>query len=423
MGATELPLYMWLYGKLWPVFGLGEGWGRILSSFASLLTALLLFFLIEREFGRESALYGAGLFCVMPLEVFFGRTVQPDATALLGLVAGLYFWDISLERGRPLWAWAISAVAISVATGLKLPYFHVFIPLAALTWRRLGRAAFTDGRMWAAGFVASGAVFAWYWHARSGVYVVPTKSGEFWQLLQYGRLPHFTQFLIFSRFVELVTTYGGMVFFLVGAREIFFRRRDVFWAAWLGGVFVHLVALGYYGHSHEYTSLTLVPPAAAVMGEGLRLLLEKVRIRPPEMRRWALAGLSLLIVSVPAHCALRIKHWYNQSNTELFLAGKAASAVSSRGDLFLTDSSAPSVLLYYLDRQGWGIPFKYKGPDEFDLVEKHASKGAKFFACIKRNACEEPNGWLWAKMKENSEPVWDDGTVAVFPLTAGNLNR
>ena len=47
MAATELPVYMWLYGKLWPVGGLGEGWGRLISAAASLLTALLLFALVQ----------------------------------------------------------------------------------------------------------------------------------------------------------------------------------------------------------------------------------------------------------------------------------------------------------------------------------------------------------------------------------------
>jgi hypothetical protein len=67
LAATELPLYMYLYGKLWNVGGLGEMWGRVISALASLLTALLLFLLFEREFGREPAFYGALLFSLSPL--------------------------------------------------------------------------------------------------------------------------------------------------------------------------------------------------------------------------------------------------------------------------------------------------------------------------------------------------------------------
>src|SRR5579883_1218110 len=29
--ASELPLFMWLMGLLWPILGLGEIWGRVLA--------------------------------------------------------------------------------------------------------------------------------------------------------------------------------------------------------------------------------------------------------------------------------------------------------------------------------------------------------------------------------------------------------
>ena len=106
LAATELPVYMWLYGKLWPIGGLGEGWGRILSAGASMLTALLLFGLYEREFGREAALWGAAVFTVLPVEAYFGRTVQPEAVALLALIGALVFWQRALGPGRPWGAWA-----------------------------------------------------------------------------------------------------------------------------------------------------------------------------------------------------------------------------------------------------------------------------------------------------------------------------
>jgi hypothetical protein len=135
LAATELPVYMWVYGKLWPVAGLGEKWGRVLSVIASLLTALLLFLLFERELGREAALWGASIFSLLPVEIYFGRTVQPEATALLALTSSLFFWSRALEAERPWGAWAAAVLCAFIAVGLKLPYAHLLIPLAGLTWR------------------------------------------------------------------------------------------------------------------------------------------------------------------------------------------------------------------------------------------------------------------------------------------------
>src|SRR6185312_6232363 len=342
LAATELPVEMWLHGKLWPLFGLGETWGRILSVLASALTALMLFLLFERELGTEAGFCGAALFTVMPVEIYFGRTVQPEAAALLFFVAALYFWDRALEPGRSRGAWLAATLSAFLSIGLKLPYAHIFIPLLALSWRRLGRAALTDARTWAAGLAATGGVLAWYVYASRGVYVVPTHAKEFTILLGYDHLPHIFTFLIVSRFPELIATYAGLAFFFFGARVVLVRRRDAFWLAWLGGTFVHLLALGMYGQVHEYTCLPLAAGAAGLMGLGLKILVDKARAAAPERRAWAAAGVALLVAAVPVHAAFRIGHWYRQGFEYVGRAGEAAAAVSRPGDLFLTNCMAPS---------------------------------------------------------------------------------
>lgn len=410
LAATELPVYMYVYGKLWNLWGLGETWGRVLSLLASMLTAVLLFLLFEREFGREPAFYGALLFSLSPLEIYFGRTVQPEATALLGLTAGLYFWELSLERQRPWWALALAAFGVLLAVGHKLPYAHVFLPLLALTYRRLKHKAWSDRRMWLAGSISMALVFAWYRYASTGVYVVPTKSEQFAALFDYKRTLYFAQFLLTSRFLELVTTYGGMILFLVGARRILVGKKDVFWLAWFLGTLLHTVALGYYAHSHDYTALPLVPVAAGLMGVGVATLREskKARVR---------AAAFLLMLSVPLHAALRIPHWYRQGLDYRERAGEAARAVSLPEDLFVTCGAAPSVLLYYLDRRGWWDDLANKGEESWPFIEEKRRAGARFVACEKRGAFTE-DGALYRRLRAAGRPAWDDGKLVIFPLPA-----
>ncbi|MBI3288873.1 MAG: glycosyltransferase family 39 protein [Elusimicrobia bacterium] len=413
LAGTELPVYMWLYGKLWPAFGLGEGWGRLISAAASLATALLLFGLFEREFGREAALWGAALFSCLPVEVYFGRTVQPEATALLALVGALVLWERALRPGRNWGAWAGAVACAFVAVGLKLPYVHLLIPLAALSWRRLGKDSLTDARTWCAGLLAMGGVIAWYARARSGVYVVPTHGDEYAKLLSYGRLLYFMQFQVLSRFPELVATYGGLVLFFLGAREVLVRRRDAFWIAWFGGVALHLFALAGYAHYHEYTALPMAPVVAGLIGVGAA----RLRARAPA------AVLALLILSVPAHAALRINHWYRQGYGYLAQAGQAAAAVSAPSDLFLTNCQASSVLLYYLDRRGWSFELDLHPTLAEPVMADAYAKGARFIASEKRGLFAAPDGTLWRRLSAAGPPAWDDGTLVIFPLPrdgAGN---
>lgn len=415
LAATELPVHMWLYGKLWPVAGLGEKWGRLISVAASLLTALLLFLLFERELGREAALWGASIFSLLPVEVYFGRTVQPEASALLALTGALWFWSRHLEEARPWGAWAAATFCAFIAVGLKLPYAHLLIPLAGLTWRKLGRGALTDWRMHAAGLVAMGGVIAWYLHARQGVYVVPTRSSEYTKLLEYSNLLYFMQFQLLSRIPEVVMTYAGLAFFVVGAHALLWRKRDVFWLSWFLGVIAHLLAMSGYSHSHEYTALPLAPVAAGLIGVGVVRLREKAAAA--KNRALAFAGLSFLLVAIPAHSALRISHWYRQGYDYVEGAGRAAAAVSAPDDLFLTNCPAPSVLLYYLGRRGWSGELDPQPVSAAqDFIDEHAAKGARFIASEKRGLFAEPDGALWKRFRARGAPVWDDGKLVIFPL-------
>ncbi|MFI5360611.1 MAG: ArnT family glycosyltransferase [Elusimicrobiota bacterium] len=425
MAATEFPVEMWLQGKLWPVFGLGEAWGRIISAGASAITAVLLLVLFELEFGTDAGFFGAALFTVLPVEIYFGRTVQPEALALLGFVSALYFWRRSLEPGRPTGPWLAAVASTFLAVGLKLPYAPVLLPLAALSWRRLGRAAMTDARSWTAALAAATAVLAWYHHASTGSFVVPTNGGEIQRFLDYDRrVPYYIRFLIFSRFPELVTTYAGGIFFFVGARDIFFRRRDPFWLALFFGPFVSLIAFGSYAHIHEYTCLPLAVGAAGLMGLGLQLLKEKASAAAPPRRAWAAAGLALLVAAVPVHAALRVGHWYNQSYAYLGGAAAAAEAVSRPGEPFLTNGVAVSVLLYYLDRRGWGEDFQVLGaPAQAALIDERTREGARFLASEKAGLFAEPDGTLWRLMRSRGAPVWDDGKLVIFPLAADAAAR
>ena len=414
LAGTELPVYMWLYGKLWPVAGLGEKWGRLISVAASALSALLLFLLVEQEFGREPAFWGACVFSLLPVEVYFGRTVQPEALALLALLGALFLWDKSLERSRPWPYWAGATFCAFIAVGLKLPYAHLLIALAGLTWRKLGRAALLDWRMHAAGLLAMSGVIAWYLRARTGIYVVPTKAGEYSNLLEYSRLLYFMQFQLLSRIPEVVMTYGGLVFFAVGAREILWKKRDAFWLCWLLGTVFHLLAMSGYSHFHEYTALPLAPVAAGIIGLGAA----RLRAQAASSRRsgLALAGVALLLAAIPVHSAVRIGHWYKQGYAFTAGAAKAAASVSARSDLFLTNCRASSVLLYYLDRRGWSDELDRQPMIANQIIAEHVGKGARFIASEKRGLFAEPDGALWKRFRAEGKPVWDDGALVIFAL-------
>ena len=413
--ATEFPLFMWLTGLFWPLAGLAELWGRILASAFSALTAVYLFLLVEEDCGREAALFAATLFSFMPLEIYFGRTVQPEALALCATVAALYHWRRSLENS-PAWGhWAAAVAAAFLAVSHKLPYAFLFAPMAWLSWRKLGRQALKDPQQLAGILLPVLGTLAWYRYAASGSYVVPTKAREFLGMLDYDRrLLYYLQFQFISRFPELTTTHMGLPLLAVGIFALPRPSRS-FYAVWFGAVALSLAVYGGYSFYHEYTSLPLVPVNAALMGAGLDFLRRKAS-GLSRARAWALAGLALLVLAIPIYSVARIGHWYKINQPFLLQARQAADQVSSPDDLFVCGERSPVAFLFYMRRKGWGVNFWDKGPQELKAVAQRMGKGARFFAAEKSGPFQDQNSEIARWFYSRFPVAWDRDGFLIFRL-------
>ena len=414
--ATEFPLYMWLTGLFWPILGWGALWGRLLSALFSALTAIYLFLFLEKRTSQEAAFYSSVLFSFIPLEIYFGRTIQPEALALLGTTASLYHWDNWLAAPRRRGHWGLAVLFAFLAISHKLPYAYVLLPLAALAWLRLGKKALRDVRVGLAALLAAAGVLGWYRYAGTGTFVVPTRADEFWRVLDYKGLLFYIQFQFLSRFPELAATYGGLILWLIGARELIFKRRDLFLPIWLAAVSISLVIGGGYAFFHEYTSLPLAPVNAAFMGYGLFLLKEKVEKRRVKKRPWAWAALALLVASIPVHSALRIKHWYKINYPFLAQAAQAAASVSAPEDLFICNQRAASTFLFFLDRKGWSWDLAEAGEKSLDQVEEKIKAGAKFFMTEKSDSFKNKDGVFARYFYSSHKAVYDRDGMLIFKL-------
>jgi hypothetical protein len=410
--ATEFPLYMWLIGLCWPLAGLAETWGRILSSAFSALTAVYLFLLAEADFGFAAGLGAGLLFSFIPLEIFFGRTVQPEALALCATAAALYHWRKGLLPERPWIHWAAGALAAFLAIAHKLPYAYLFAPMAWLIYEARGREAWKDLRSWAGLALASLGVFAWYRYASSGVYVVPTQLSTVRTILDYGRVGYYIKFQFLSRFPELAATHLGLPLLAAGVFVLRRHPRRIFYAVWFLSIAASLAAYGGYSFFHEYTSLPFALVNAALMGAGLAWLGDRARAAG---KIWP-AVLTALVLAMPTYSVLRIKHWYRVNYPFLIGAARAADTVSARDDAFLVNERAPSVFLFYLHRKGWPAAFMDRGPDALRDVPSFIERGARFFATEKSGFFRDRSGVVADHFYSRYPVVWDADGLLIFKL-------
>ncbi len=418
--ATEMPVYMWLVGLFWPLFGLREIWGRLLSTFFSALTAVVLFRFLEKSgpslgwLPTRAAFWASIFFGLMPVEIFFGRTVQPEAFALLCVVSCLWAFDRWLAGYGPL-LWAVAAAAAILAIGHKLPYAYLLGVVAALAWARRGPACLRQAGFWSFLIVVPLLVFAWYKYASLGVYVVPTKGSAYWNLLNYERLPYFFFYQLFSRQVELSWTYPGALFFAAGAWTLV-AAGPWFLGAWWACVLAGLLACGGYAFHHEYTALSWVPVNAAIIGLGFDRLLERYK----DTRRWLLF---LLVAAMPVNAAFRIGHWYRINFPYLLALKPVTDRISAPGDLFFCNERASSVPLFYLGRRGWAWDLEELGEGSLYKVEELIPRGAKFLFTEKKGPFLDRKSPIASFFYRRYPVVHEDAQTLIFRLSPKSLTK
>lgn len=417
MAATEYPLYTWLIAALWPLAGLGALWGRVLSLLFSALTAIYLYLFVERDAGEEAALYAGLIFACLPIEIYFGRTIQPESLALLATMAALYHWDRALDRLRPWTHWCLAVGAAFMAVAHKLPYAYIFLPLFAQAWLKLGPKVLRDWRVWAAPVAAAAAVFFWYHRASSGVFVVPTGESEFATLLGYGRLGYFIKYQFMSRYPELTATYAGLLFIIIGLKELVWKEEKWLYAWWLLAVCVDIIAGGAYTFNHEYTSLPFATVNAALAGAGLAWMRAKASSFPRHQRRWALAGGVVLGLSIPIQGVFRISRWYKINFPFLIDAAAAADKVSAPDDLFVCNQRSAPLFLYFLDRRGWSWDVNEAGEDvSRKLLDQRIKEGAKFYFTNADGAFRARDSAFAKDFFKRYPLVYDENGMMIFKL-------
>ncbi len=341
--GTEFPIYSYIVALLYKLFGIHEVLGRLFSVFLTAWSALFLFRFVSRRLGETTAFWSSLVMCSIPVHIYFTRTFQPEPMALWGVLGFLDYTDRWLRTGQRR-DWLLALFLGATGPLLKLPYLYLIIGLAwALGVHR------QKGPMRALGgfLLLSILAFtvAWYaWAKSAPMQVLPMGLAYHVENLA----PVFTfkfwlrQFV--SRFPEIGATYAGVVLGVLGWQAI----RNPFFKKWWAATFLYTLLCGQYGFIHQYTAIPWAPANAVLIAVGLVALWKKGQ-NAVALRLLAV----LLVLAIPSHAALRIRHWYTVERTYLFRAREVVAQISQPQDLFFTNTDEHPVLLYYIDRYGY----------------------------------------------------------------------
>ncbi len=125
----EFPIYQYLLGKIYQIFGVQEWLGRGLSTIFSVLTIWLIIRISKKLLDNQSAWWGGLFFAMMPLNVYYGRTVQGESLMLMLAalsIDSILTWNKERNRSFLLISW----ISFTTASLIKvLPFIWTGLPL------------------------------------------------------------------------------------------------------------------------------------------------------------------------------------------------------------------------------------------------------------------------------------------------------
>ncbi len=109
------------------IFGVGVWQGRLVSALFGIGTALIVYLLARRLFGRRAGLIALAIYAFSRYAVYIDRSMKIDAQAAFFALLGLYLFVLAWEQGR-LGLMAVAGTAIGLAVFSKPSSF--FVPVA-----------------------------------------------------------------------------------------------------------------------------------------------------------------------------------------------------------------------------------------------------------------------------------------------------
>ncbi len=389
--AMEAPIYSLLLALL----GGSPIMGRALSLVISVLSVVVLHQLVRRTSGPHAANWAAGLYALLPMGLFYGRTVQPEALLMLGGVTAVWAFRRWLDSD-----WAGDAVLTAVAvtiTGLTKPYgLLIGLPMAWMLVHERGRKGLLAPVPLAIAAVSLAVVAAWYAHAAalghdSGLAFFSVEPGvDKWGHPSLLVDPTFWKKLLVTRIGARLLAVGAVPLVLYGLWHVEIEEERVFeW--WLVGCAVYIVFVARGNDVHDYYQLPLLAPLCAIAGRGASRLM------------WRNQGMAVVGGCMLVAIFQTLSIWSSLLEREtaddprLTAAAACQSHIPDSGRVVVVAPNHDPTLLNLCQRRGWVILPHQVGHDA--LLE------------LRRQGA----GWLVATEPLNVEGrvVWSEGGMVV----------
>lgn len=417
---TEFPLYPALVSLIYRVFGPHEIYARGLSVIFSLIGLYFLYKLIELCFDRSIAFWSALFYAILPLSVFYSRTVQPESLVIMSSLGGLYFFKRWLRHDHQRIDLFVSWIFVAIATLLKvLPIVYLGLPLLFLASLKFKYKLFLRWDLWLYALGIFGVTAVWYIHAHN-IFLDTGLTFGFWS----GDTDRYswTSLLSLKYWLDIIfrvmVRHFAVLGFFVALIGLTYRRQkaeDWMWEVGLVGSFLAGALAPTSSYVHEYYQLPVMFFGVVFIGKVCARVFDPHRAKnyPSKNKRWqqpALAtALALTVVTGSAIYTIDYMLPENTANSTVYLLSELVDKYTPSDAKLLTTTGGDPTLLYLSHRKGWMI-----SPEEVSAEQLKAAvgDGANFFVGSYK-IVQSYADFTDESQKENIRKLLDQGP---FPL-------
>lgn len=391
--AGELPTYSYSSFILYNLLGPHHFLPRLLT-LAGGLIALWFFRKIMVILANErAAIYSTVALAFSPLFLFYTFKIMPDMWMLMFMLGAVYYF-LKYAESQALKDFFVSAALLILSATTKPLSLCLFLPFLVYLLQNSVNKKKALATMAAYSAVTFSVTLAWFLYGRylnsihhSEAFYMGELLHRSWELTLH---PMFFKKLFLQWPFEIWIGWAMAPVFIYGAIKLWKAQPGKFFFWWLVASYIVFAMVSAHARSHDYYTLVIVPPLAAISGWGLAELMQKTMFRN--------IMIVFILIIIPAVTAARVFHRIAPV-PEYELIRADADKHIPRDALVIAQETTTPVRLYQMNRHGW--PFR----DSLTAVniKKLINEGGEFLVLEKPLASFQPD--LLLLIKDSVIPI------------------
>lgn len=348
---VEFPIYDALQAGLFVLFGhlTIEEWGRLITIFTSLAGFVFLFLVVKKR--NKLAGWFVLIFSVfLPFNIYYDRTILPDASMVAMMIGGIYFFDKWIENNSKLIKLLLSIVFVAIALLLKPYAIFYFTPLLVLAFSKFGWKLFIKWELWVFAILSIAPIAWWRYYILRYPEGIPVSS---WLLNGNGIRfrPAFFRWIFYERLTKLISGYFNVIFVGLGIVGFWKEKDRWFLLSFIISALAYVCIIATGNVQHDYYQITIIPAVVILMGYGTVWLINFLKKFAGEKIAIGIAG---IIIFLGFYFSWQqVKDYFNINNPAIVEAGKAVDRLTPKDAKVLAPYDGDSSFLYQTNRQGW----------------------------------------------------------------------